>query len=650
MTHQNFANALRFLSVDMVEKAKSGHPGLPLGMADVVTVLFREFMQLSAQNPTWPNRDRFVLSAGHGSALLYALNHLLGYEALSLDELKKFRQLHSRTPGHPEHDLEAGIEMTTGPLGQGLATAVGMALAERHLNAKFGDDLVNHFTYVLASDGDLMEGITHEACSLAGHWGLEKLIVLYDSNQISIDGNTKLSFTENVEERYKAYGWHVQRCNGHEPDEISRSIQKARVAAKPSLIICETTIGFGAPNKAGSHDVHGSPLGEAEMAATRQNLGWAHAPFEVPADILAQWRAVGQKGAAAYSAWEKALTNSAQRDTFLAQQKADLPQAVVDALAGVKIAAQLAKPVQATRKASGNVLDAIVPVFPELIGGSADLTPSNNTFVKGMVDVQAGQYGGTYVRYGVREHGMAAIMNGMALHGGVTPYSGTFLSFSDYCRPALRLAAIMRQRVIHVMTHDSIGLGEDGPTHQPVEHFAALRAIPHLQFLRPADGVEVAECWELALQYNGPTVLALSRQNLPTLRDDGDDKNKSAQGGYLLREAGGKAQFTFIATGSEVSLAVAVHEALAAKNILSDVVSMPSRERFLALPKETQKLILGEGSRVVIEAAIQQGWEGIMGQDGLFFGVDDFGLSAPFEQAYDHFGLTVEKIVAKLVS
>jgi transketolase len=654
MTHHDFATALRFLSVDMVEKAKSGHPGLPLGMADVVTVLYREFLQFDPKQPSWPNRDRFVLSAGHGSALLYALNHLLGYAPLTIAELKNFRQLHSKTPGHPELDLAAGIEMTTGPLGQGLATAVGMALAERHLNAKFGDALINHHTYVLASDGDLMEGITHEACSLAGHWGLEKLIVLYDSNQISIDGSTNLSFTENVAERFHAYGWHVQTCNGHQPDEISRSIQKARIATKPSIIICQTTIGYGAPNKQGGHNVHGSPLGADEMAAARQNLNWPHAPFDVPADILSAWRAVGQKGASAYQNWADTLASHSQRMAFLAQTTPTLPQNVADALAQVKSTTQLAQPNQATRQASGVVLDAIVPIFEQLMGGSADLTPSNNTFVKGMADLQADNYAGRYVRYGVREHGMAAIMNGMALHGGIVPYSGTFLSFSDYCRPSLRLAALMRQRVIHVMTHDSIGLGEDGPTHQPVEHFAALRAIPHLQFLRPADGVETAEAWELALQYHGPTVLALSRQSLPTLRiNDADNKNKSAQGAYLLRQGGANSQFTLVATGSEVSLAVAVHEALKAKNIATCVVSMPCRELFLAQDQATQKSILGSSRVVVIEAGIQMGWESIMAQGsqhGLFFGVNDFGLSAPFEQAYDHFGLTVEKIVTRLLS
>lgn len=650
--YQDLATALRFLAIDGVEKAKSGHPGLPLGMADVATVLFKDFLKFDVTAPDWADRDRFILSAGHGSMLLYALSYLTGYQAMTLDEIKNFRQLHSLTPGHPEHDTAIGVEMTTGPLGQGIATSVGFALAERIENARFGDSLVNHKTWVIASDGDMMEGISHEACSLAGHLQLGHLNVLYDSNHISIDGNTSLSFTEDVGARFKAYGWDVVSCDGHDVAAIQKALQHAADdTSKPTLVICNTTIGFGAPNKAGSHDVHGSPLGGDEMAATRAALHWPHAPFEIPDDILNAWRAIGTQHTSTRKAWEQTRDAHAQKDAFIAQQKTILPQAMYDALAELKTKALADKPTQATRTSSGQVLESIVPTLPFLIGGSADLTPSNNTRTKTMRDITPTDYNGNYIRYGVREHGMAAIMNGMALHGGLIPYAGTFFSFSDYNRPAIRLAALMKQRVIHVMTHDSIGLGEDGPTHQPVEHLAAMRAIPNVQLLRPADLVETAEAWELALnKTDGPTILALSRQNVPALRTQNSNENLSSRGGYILQDAQNPS-YVLIATGTEVSLAVDVAKALSAQGKAARVVSMPDRTAFLKQDPSYQNAVLGDETktrRVVIEAGIQQGWEGIVGRHGVFCGVDDFGVSAPYQHAYAHFGLTVEAILERL--
>lgn len=652
--HLQLATALRFLAIDGVEQANSGHPGLPLGMADVATVLFRDILKFDASQPDWPDRDRFILSAGHGSMLLYALSYLTGYQAMGLADLKAFRQLHSRTPGHPEHDVAIGVETTTGPLGQGIANSVGFALAEAIQAARFGADLVNHNTWVIASDGDMMEGISHEACSLAGHLQLGKLNVLYDSNSISIDGDTSLSFTENVGDRFKAYGWHVTHCDGHNEADIKRAMQDALAeTGKPSLIVCTTIIGHGSASKAGSHDVHGSPLGKDEMAATRLGLGWAHEPFVIPDETLQAWRAIGSRGQAQSAEWAKRYAASAQKADFDTLQKNDVSSAVAEALQALKVEHMAAKPEQATRKSSGDVLAKIVPLMPNLIGGSADLTPSNNTRTKDMTDIKPGSYAGNYIRYGVREHGMAAIMNGMTLHGGFIPYSGTFLTFSDYCRPSIRLAALMQQRVIHVMTHDSIGLGEDGPTHQPVEHVAALRAIPNVQVLRPCDPVETAECWELALRkVDGPTVLALSRQNVPTVRIEPDKDNLSARGGYILRDAIDPSVI-LIATGTEVSLAVDVANALAAKGIAARVVSMPSREIFCQQPTSYQMAVIGDLTakkqrRVVIEAGIKQGWEGLLGLNGIFCGVETFGLSAPYKQAYAEFGLTVEAILKKI--
>ena len=636
--HSQLANAIRFLAIDAVEAANSGHPGMPMGMADVATVLFRDFLRFDPADPTWPNRDRFILSAGHGSMLLYALNYLTGYSEMTLEQLKKFRQLKSLTPGHPELHLSAGIEMTTGPLGQGLATAVGMALAEQMMQARFGIEQVNHKTYVIASDGDMQEGITHEACSLAGHLKLQNLIVLYDSNHISIDGATSLSFSEDVGMRYRAYGWQVETVDGHNPDEITQALYMAQNPDRPVLIICRTQIGYGSPGKANSSGAHGSPLGKDEVVATRKALLWKHEPFVIHQDVLDTWRLIGKKGTALKKEPSAELMAFLQTDA-VAQIEAIILDLKNDFLTK--------KPNQATRKSSGDVLEKLVPVLQNLIGGSADLTPSNNTRTTTMTDVQAGDYSGNYIRYGIREHGMAAIMNGLALYGGFIPYSGTFLTFSDYARPAMRLAALMKQRVIHVMTHDSIGLGEDGPTHQPVEHYAALRAIPNLQFLRPGDAIETAECWQLAIgKTDGPTVLALSRQNLPTLRLEAGEKNLCALGGYVLRPAD-QATMTLIATGSEVSLAVAVHDALKEKNIAAQVVSMPSRELFQQQSEAYQAAMLC-GKCVVIEAGIRQGWEGIMGPDGLFFGVETFGESGPYQEVYAHFGLTVDNIVKHL--
>ncbi len=651
---QTLSNTVRFLAIDAVEKANSGHPGMPMGMADVATVLFTQFLKVDPSHPTWPDRDRFVLSAGHGSMLLYAVNHLLGYDKLTLDEIKRFRQLGSLTAGHPEHDLEMGIEMTTGPLGQGLATAVGMALAETMLAAEFGRDLVDHKTYVIASDGDMMEGISHEAGALAGHLKLSRLIVLYDDNKICIDGPTSLSFSDDVLARFGAYGWATTRIDGHDPQAIAAALTAAQTADKPTLIACRTTIGFGAPHKANSSGAHGSPLGADEVAATRTALDWPYAPFEIPPESLAAWRSAGARHQPTRTAWNARVNAHPQKADFERRMKGDLPASWPDALAALVSKTQSAPKAVATRVASGQVLEALVPVMPELVGGSADLTPSNNTKTTTQVDVTPEAKLGRYLHWGVREHGMAAALNGLALHGGLIPYAGTFLSFADYARPALRLAALMKTRVIHVMTHDSIGLGEDGPTHQPVEHLAALRAIPNLLVLRPADVVETAECWALALAHAGPSVLALSRQNLPLLRTTPRAESLSAKGGYVLTEATGgprARQVTLMATGSELSLAVDLHTALTAQGIEAAVVSLPCFEAFEAQPDSYKASVLGPAPalRVGIEAAIVQGWERYVGDRGLFCGMTGFGASGPAPELYRHFGLTVEAILPKIM-
>jgi transketolase len=647
--HDRMANAIRALAMDAVEKAKSGHPGLPMGAADIATVLFTRFLKFDPADPAWPDRDRFVLSAGHGSMLLYALLHLLGYEKMTIDEIKRFRQFGSITPGHPEHGHTPGVETTTGPLGQGLANAVGMAIAERHLAAIFGADVVDHATFVLASDGDLMEGISQEAIALAGHLQLKKLIVLYDDNGISIDGPTSLADGVDQVKRFQSAGWTAVRIDGHDPAAIAGAIEAAKQSDRPSLIACRTTIGFGAPNKGGTEKSHGSPLGPEEIAAARQKLGWSAPPFEIPPDIRQLWRAAGERNKPARLAWEKRLAALAadKRAEFGRRIRGEFGDALARAITGVKQKlAQEPKEI-ATRAASELALEALTAALPEMIGGSADLTGSNNTRAKGMQVLKAPDYSGTFIHYGVREHGMAAAMNGMALHGGIIPYSGTFLVFSDYCRPAIRLAALMGQRVIHVMTHDSIGLGEDGPTHQPVEHLAALRAIPNLKVFRPCDAVETAECWQLALlSGHGPSVLALTRQNTPQLRHGFDERNRCAAGAYeLIAADGGPALVSLFASGSEVALAAEARKLIAARNIAARVVSVPCFELLLSLPEGERAAVIGTAKiNVAVEAGIRQGWDAIIGSGGTFVGMTGFGASAPYKDLYRHFGLTAEKV------
>jgi transketolase len=648
--HDRMANAIRALAMDAVEQAKSGHPGLPMGAADIATVLFTRFLKFDPADPAWPDRDRFVLSAGHGSMLLYALLYLLGYEAMTIEEIKRFRQLGSITPGHPEHGHTPGVETTTGPLGQGLANAVGMAIAERHLAAIFGADLVDHATFVLASDGDLMEGVSQEAIALAGHLQLNKLTVLYDDNGISIDGATALADSVDQVKRFESAGWAATRIDGHDPAAIARTIEAARRSDRPSLIACRTTIGFGAPTKGGTEKSHGSPLGVEEIAAARQRLGWTAPAFEIPADIRAQWRAAGERNAPARLAWEQRLAalDPDRRAEFLRRLRGDVAEQLAPAVANVKQTLAQAPKDMATRAASELALDLLTAALPEMIGGSADLTGSNNTRAKGMKVLKAPDYSGTFIHYGVREHGMAAAMNGMALHRGVIPYSGTFLVFSDYCRPAIRLAALMGQRVIFVMTHDSIGLGEDGPTHQPIEHLAALRAIPKLKVFRPCDVVETIECWQLALQcQDGPSVLALTRQTVPQLRTGFDARNRCASGAYeLIAAEGGAAQVSLFASGSELATAVEARKLLAAGKIPARVVSVPCFELFLALPEAERSAVIGAAKvNVAIEAGIRQGWDAIIGSGGAFVGMSGFGASAPYKDLYRHFGLTAEKVV-----
>ncbi|MCB9978309.1 MAG: transketolase [Rhodospirillales bacterium] len=643
------ANAIRALAMDAVEKAKSGHPGMPMGMADAATVLFTKFLKFDPKWPQWPDRDRFVLSAGHGSMLQYALLYLSGYEKISLENIKNFRQLHSHTPGHPEIDVASGIETTTGPLGQGIATAVGMALAERHLNARFGDSLVDHHTYVIASDGDLMEGISHEACALAGHLKLSRLIVLYDDNGISIDGETSLSFGEDTTKRFEAYGWDVQSIDGHDPAAVETAISAALKTTTPSLIRCKTVIGFGAPTKAGKESCHGSPLGAEEIAGARAALGWSAGPFEIPDDILSQWRSAGARNQSVAVAWKQRY--DAQGAGLREALEGDAARMDAPVIAALKEKFRAEKPVLATRAASGKVLESLIPAIPELVGGSADLTGSVNTRVKGMETLDAGNYAGRYIHYGVREHGMAAMMNGMALHGGIIPYSGTFLQFADYCRPAIRLSALMRQRVVYVMTHDSIGLGEDGPTHQPVEHLASLRAMPNLNVFRPCDPIEAAECWEIALgTAHTPSVLSLSRQNLPFVREAPEAGNLCAKGGYVLKDCAGAPRVVLIATGSEIAIALEAQGLLEKEGIPARVVSMPCLDLFAAQPEEYRASVLGpaEARLVVIEAGIRQGWDGILGASGAFIGMTGFGDSAPAPALYAHFGITAAAVLEAL--
>ena len=645
---RRMANALRALSMDAVEQAKSGHPGMPMGMADVATVLFSQFLRFDPQDPHWPDRDRFILSAGHGSMLLYSLLHLTGYPDMTIGELEHFRQLGSRTAGHPERGLASGIEVTTGPLGQGLANSVGMALAERLLAAEFGDDVVNHRTYAIAGDGCLMEGISHEALSLAGHLRLSKLIVLWDDNSVSIDGPTGLAVSDDQVERFRAHGWTAERVDGQDPDAVAAALTRAQSADRPVLIACKTTIAFGAPTKAGTAAAHGNPLGAEEIKSTRERLGWEYPAFEVPDDVREFWHQAGARGAATRREWEGRLQklDGGPRGDFLRRFKDELPAELDAAIAKICDEFRGKNAKLATRQASGSVLDALVPVVPELVGGSADLTPSNNTKAKGQDDVKPGDYRGRYVRYGVREHGMAAAMNGIAAHGGLIPYGGSFLCFTDYCRPSIRLSALMELGVIYVMTHDSIGLGEDGPTHQPVEHLAALRAIPRLHVFRPADAVETAECWALALkERHAPSVLALTRQGVPLLRTEAGTENRCARGAYVLAEAqGGERQVTLLATGSEVSVAMAARDLLAKDGVRAAVVSMPCWEHFDHQPAEYRQQVLGAAPRVAVEAAVRLGWDRWLGERGAFVGMTDFGASAPADALFPHFGITAEKV------
>jgi len=642
------ANALRALAMDAVEQAKSGHPGMPMGMADVATVLFRDFLKFDAADPDWPDRDRFVLSAGHGSMLLYGLLHLTGYADMTLDELKRFRQLGSRTAGHPEHGHAKGIETTTGPLGQGIGNAVGMALAERLLAAQFGADLVDHHTYAICGDGCLMEGISHEAISLAGHLRLAKLTLLWDDNSISIDGATDLAVSDDQLARFKASGWAAERVDGHDTDAIAAALARAQHSDRPSLIACRTIIAFGAPTKAGTAAAHGAPLGAAEIAGARQRLGWPYPPFVVPEEIRASWRAIGRRGAPAAAQWRQRLeaAPAETRAEFLHRQSGTLPAGFAAAIEQVREKFATEAPKLATRQCSNMVIEALAPVMPELVGGSADLTGSNLTKAKSQKPVTAKDFAGNYIYYGVREHGMAAAMNGLALHGGIIPYGGTFLIFTDYCRPAIRLSALMGQRVIYVMTHDSIGLGEDGPTHQPVEQLAALRAIPKLLVFRPADGVETAECWALALtERHAPSVLALTRQGVPTLRHGAQGDNLSARGAYILADSEGARQVTLLATGSEVHLALAARATLKTKGVAAAVVSMPCWELFDKQDAAYRGAVLGSVPRIAIEAAGTFGWSHYVGEAGAVIGMTGFGASAPAEELYRHFGITAEKMV-----
>ncbi len=648
--HKDMANAIRALAMDAVEAAKSGHPGLPMGLADVATVLFTRFAKIDPKAPLWPDRDRVILSAGHGSMLLYASLYLLGFEDITLEDIKKFRQLDSRAAGHPEHEQIRGVETTTGPLGQGLANGVGMAIAERIMAAQFGGDVVDHTTYVLASDGDLMEGISQEAIALAGHLKLTKLIVLFDDNGISIDGPLSLADSVDQVKRFEAAGWLAERIDGHDPDAIAAAIARAQNADRPVLIACKTKIGFGAPTKEGKASSHGAPLGAEEIKGAREALGWSHAPFVIPEDILSAWRQAGARNETVRTDWEGRLAalDAETRAEFERRLTGDLPSDVPARFAAIKQSFATDKPSMATRKASGETLSRLMDVLPDLVGGSADLTGSNNTRTKDMDAITAADFSGRFIHYGIREHAMAAAMNGMALHGGVIPFSGTFLVFSDYCRPSLRMAALMGQRVIHVMTHDSIGVGEDGPTHQPVEHLASLRAIPNLAVFRPADATETAECWQAAIgRADGPSVLALTRQDLPALRESYEDENLSAKGAYeLLPAKAGPAQVTLMASGSEVSLAAEARERLESEGIGTRVVSMPCWELFETQETAYKDAVLGSGTvRIAIEAALSFGWERYIGPDGVFIGMAGFGRSAPYRDLYEHFGITPAAIV-----
>lgn len=642
---QQMANAIRFLSADAIEKAKSGHPGMPLGMADVAAVLFGKYIKVNPNSPRWFDRDRFVLSAGHGSMLLYSLFYLLGYNDISIEDIKNFRQLGSKTAGHPEYGHLAGIDMTTGPLGQGISSAVGMALAERRINAEFGDDLCNHYTYVICGDGCLMEGISEEAVSLAGLWKLNKLIVFWDNNNITIDGTVDKSNGTDQIARFKAVGWNTISINGRDYDEISAAIEAAQKSDKPTLIACKTTIGFGAPHKQGTSKVHGSPLGAEELAEMRQNLGWNCEAFEIPVETMAAWRAAGQRSVAKCLEWQKKAEKNSEFRDYIENK---LPQNWSKDLDELKHKAVKEQISVATRKASQMCLENIIGRIPQVIGGSADLAASNLTFVGNMKTITADDYNGNNVMYGIREHAMGAIMNGMALHGGVIPYGGTFFVFSDYMRPSMRLAALMGLRVVYVLTHDSIGVGEDGPTHQPIEHLASYRAMPNIYTFRPCDVVETAEAWKIALESEKtPSILALSRQSVPTLRTD-TEENLSSRGAYVISEAQRDPQATIIATGTEVSLAVEAQKQLRADGIEVNVVSMPCCELFDAQPEDYKQKVLGRAPRIAVEAAAAFGWERYTGSSDRVIGINSFGASGKGDEVYNYFGITAENVVKKV--
>ena len=646
----DMANAIRFLAADAVEKANCGHPGMPMGAADFTTVLYSKFLKIDPQKPDWPDRDRVILSAGHGSMLLYAVNHLVGFSDMTIEEIKNFRQLGSKTPGHPEYGHTLGVETTTGPLGQGISTAVGMAIAEKIQNAKYGDAIVDHKTYVIASDGDLMEGISQEAISLAGHLKLSKLIVLFDDNNISIDGAIDLSDSTDQLMRFEASGWNVNRVDGHNHDDIEKAIQEAIESNKPSLIACKTKIGFGSPSKEGKSSSHGAPLGAEDIAQMKKNFNWDYEEFEIPSDIKDAWRLVGLKNSSKRQEWEERLLDNKDKEIeFLKDIDGQISEELDKEINEIKKVFSEEKPGWATRKSSQEVLETINKVLPNTIGGSADLTGSNNTKTNNINIIDSNNFAGRFIHYGIREHGMAAAMNGIALHKGLIPYSGTFLVFSDYCRPSIRLAALMDIKVIHVMTHDSIGLGEDGPTHQPVEHLPSLRAIPNLNVFRPADTTETAECWSLAIKSKGPSIIALSRQGCPHLRNTYEEKNKSSLGAYELKSSDGETQVNLIATGSEVSLAVEVYEELKNDGINSRVVSAPSFELLNKQDNDYIDKTLGQsGLRVGIEASTGLGWHNYLGDQGLFIGMNSFGASAPADQLYKNFGIDKENIINKI--
>jgi len=649
LEHKQMSGAISALSMDAVQAANSGHPGMPMGMADAATVLFSKFLKFNPSDPNWADRDRFILSAGHGSMLIYSLLHLTGYKAMTMEQIKNFRQLGSITAGHPEYGHVPGVETTTGPLGQGIANGVGFALAERHMNARYGDELVDHHTYVIAGDGCLMEGISQEAIALAGHLKLNKLIVMWDDNNITIDGSVDISDSTDQKKRFEACGWSVIKVDGHDARKVANALRKAQKSDKPTLIACKTIIGKGAPTKGGTSKVHGAPLGDEEIAATRKALGWAHGPFEVPDDVYKMWKRPGRKGRAAQKAWKTRLDASNKSNDFTRAMKGELNLGWKEALQAYKDGLVANPPKLATRASSGNVLKVLTENLTDMMSGSADLEGSNKTRTPATSsEIQADNYGGRYVNYGIREHIMGAAMNGMALHGGILPYSGTFLVFADYCRPAIRLSALMGVRVIYVMTHDSIGVGEDGPTHQPVEHVASLRAIPNLYVFRPADAIETAECWELSVERtSGPSLHALTRQGLPAVRTSAD-KNMCSRGGYVLKAGEGADDIVLLASGSEVHLAVEAHKELSAAGISARVVSVPCMDLFLDQDEKYIRSVIGKDlPKIAIEAGIRQGWDGLIGRNGGFVGMDSFGASGPGAALFEHFGITTDAVVAK---